>query len=169
MSLEALKKEVLNCNKCGLAKTRNRVIFGEGNSHAPILIIGEAPGRDEDMQAIINEANRTDKSQNPDLIRCHRIKKHDWPGHENYKTKRKLDPLGKPSCHACIPSICITEKPGSEKGYLGRFQESSIQVPANRRSFSLFRPYLIYSIMKPLIYQANIRIHIVPLKIKLWH
>ena len=50
MSLEALKKEVLNCNKCGLAKTRNHVIFGEGNSHAPILIIGEAPGRDEDLQ-----------------------------------------------------------------------------------------------------------------------
>ena len=50
MLLEALKKEVLNCNKCGLAKTRNHVIFGEGNSHAPILIIGEAPGRDEDLQ-----------------------------------------------------------------------------------------------------------------------
>ena len=50
MSLEALKKEVLSCNKCGLAKTRNHVIFGEGNSHAPILIIGEAPGRDEDLQ-----------------------------------------------------------------------------------------------------------------------
>ena len=50
MSLEALRKEVLNCNKCGLAKTRNHVIFGEGNSHAPILIIGEAPGRDEDLQ-----------------------------------------------------------------------------------------------------------------------
>ena len=50
MSLEALKKEVLNCNKCGLAKTRNHVIFGEGNSHASVLIIGEAPGREEDLQ-----------------------------------------------------------------------------------------------------------------------
>ena len=43
MSIELLKEEVLNCNKCGLAKTRNNVIFGEGNSHAPVLIIGEAP------------------------------------------------------------------------------------------------------------------------------
>ena len=50
MSLELLKEEVLNCNKCGLAKTRNKVIFGEGNSHAPIVIIGEAPGKDEDLQ-----------------------------------------------------------------------------------------------------------------------
>lgn len=50
MSLEALKKEVLNCNKCALSKTRNHVIFGEGNDYAPILIIGEAPGREEDLQ-----------------------------------------------------------------------------------------------------------------------
>jgi len=50
MSLELLKKEVLNCHKCGLAKTRNHVIFGEGNIHAPIFIIGEAPGRDEDLK-----------------------------------------------------------------------------------------------------------------------
>jgi len=50
MSLDTLKMEVLGCNKCDLAKTRNHVIFGEGNPCAPILIIGEAPGRDEDLQ-----------------------------------------------------------------------------------------------------------------------
>ncbi len=50
MSLEELKEEVLKCNKCSLAKTRNSVIFGEGNSHAPIFIIAEAPGKEEDLQ-----------------------------------------------------------------------------------------------------------------------
>ena len=50
MSLEILKREILDCNKCVLSKTRNNVIFGEGNSHAPIVIIGEAPGKDEDLQ-----------------------------------------------------------------------------------------------------------------------
>lgn len=50
MTIEVLKEEVINCNKCGLAKTRNNVIFGEGNNHAPIVIIGEAPGMDEDLQ-----------------------------------------------------------------------------------------------------------------------
>lgn len=48
MNLEALKEEVLNCKRCPLAAGRNHVIFGEGNPHAPILIIGEAPGGDED-------------------------------------------------------------------------------------------------------------------------
>jgi uracil-DNA glycosylase family 4 len=48
--LEILKREVLQCRRCGLALTRNNVIFGEGNSKAPVMIIGEAPGRDEDLQ-----------------------------------------------------------------------------------------------------------------------
>ena len=46
--LEQLKTEILNCQKCELSKTRNHVIFGEGNEHAPIMVIGEAPGADED-------------------------------------------------------------------------------------------------------------------------
>lgn len=49
-SIESLKKDVLQCNKCELAISRNRAIFGEGNVHAEIFVIGEAPGRDEDIQ-----------------------------------------------------------------------------------------------------------------------
>lgn len=48
--IESLENEVLLCTKCGLAATRNHVIFGEGNIAADILIIGETPGRDEDLQ-----------------------------------------------------------------------------------------------------------------------
>jgi len=48
--MDTLLHEVLNCSKCELAKQRNHVIFGEGNVNAGILIIGEAPGRDEDLQ-----------------------------------------------------------------------------------------------------------------------
>ncbi|MCF8226414.1 MAG: uracil-DNA glycosylase [Bacteroidales bacterium] len=49
MELPALKNEILKCTKCELARTRNHVIFGEGNTNAKVMIIGEAPGRDEDM------------------------------------------------------------------------------------------------------------------------
>ena len=48
--IELLKEEVLKCTLCELAKTRNHVIFGEGSMSGGILIIGEAPGRDEDLQ-----------------------------------------------------------------------------------------------------------------------
>jgi len=46
----SLREDVVKCTKCELAKTRNHVIFGEGNVNASLFIIGEAPGRDEDMQ-----------------------------------------------------------------------------------------------------------------------
>lgn len=47
---EILRNEIINCTKCDLSKTRNHIIFGEGNINAEILIIGEAPGNDEDIQ-----------------------------------------------------------------------------------------------------------------------
>lgn len=48
--IATLREEILKCTKCGLANTRTHVIFGEGNTNAGVLIIGEAPGRDEDIQ-----------------------------------------------------------------------------------------------------------------------
>jgi len=48
--LENLRNRVLTCRQCALSQTRNNVIFGEGFDNAEIMIIGEAPGRDEDMQ-----------------------------------------------------------------------------------------------------------------------
>ncbi len=47
-AFEELRTEILSCQKCGLATTRNHVVFGEGNPEAEILIIGEGPGAEED-------------------------------------------------------------------------------------------------------------------------
>lgn len=46
--METLKKEILTCTGCDLHKTRNHAIWGEGNFNAEIMVIGEAPGADED-------------------------------------------------------------------------------------------------------------------------
>lgn len=46
---EKLKTEVLSCSKCQLSRTRKNVVFGEGNPDAEIFLIGEGPGRDEDL------------------------------------------------------------------------------------------------------------------------
>ena len=50
IDLSALEKRAADCRLCALANTRNRVVFGVGNPHADLVLIGEAPGRDEDMQ-----------------------------------------------------------------------------------------------------------------------
>lgn len=47
---DQLKTEILNCHRCNLSQTRNHVIFGEGNPKAEIFIIGEGPGKVEDLQ-----------------------------------------------------------------------------------------------------------------------
>lgn len=46
-----LYNETIKCEKCDLCKTRNTVVFGEGNIHADIMFIGEGPGQREDETA----------------------------------------------------------------------------------------------------------------------
>ena len=45
-----LEQAVSTCSKCELHQTRTQTVFGVGNKNAGLLIIGEAPGRDEDLQ-----------------------------------------------------------------------------------------------------------------------
>lgn len=46
--IESLRMECAECTQCGLAQTRRNVVFGEGNPNAPLMIIGEGPGANED-------------------------------------------------------------------------------------------------------------------------
>jgi DNA polymerase len=48
--LEELKSVVLGCTKCPLWEGRNHVVCGEGNPDADLVFIGEAPGRNEDLE-----------------------------------------------------------------------------------------------------------------------
>ncbi|HEY4485072.1 MAG TPA: uracil-DNA glycosylase, partial [Nitrospiria bacterium] len=43
-------EEIRDCRNCGLSKTRTHVVFGEGNPKAEILFVGEAPGKNGDLQ-----------------------------------------------------------------------------------------------------------------------
>ncbi len=47
---EALQARVADCRLCDLHRTRTQTVFGTGNREADWLIIGEAPGADEDRQ-----------------------------------------------------------------------------------------------------------------------
>jgi DNA polymerase len=50
MDWEALGRTISECTLCDLYKTRTRPVFGVGNRKAQWMIIGEAPGADEDAQ-----------------------------------------------------------------------------------------------------------------------
>jgi DNA polymerase len=47
---ESLRQQVLTCTRCALHKGRTNAVFGVGNRTADWMFIGEAPGRDEDLQ-----------------------------------------------------------------------------------------------------------------------
>jgi DNA polymerase len=49
-NLDELKSKALVCQQCPLHKTRTNVVWGEGNEDANIMLIGEAPGKNEDIQ-----------------------------------------------------------------------------------------------------------------------
>jgi len=50
MSLDALDHMICSCQKCSLGGSRTKFVFGVGNPNADIVIIGEAPGAEEDRQ-----------------------------------------------------------------------------------------------------------------------
>ncbi|CAD6878308.1 Uracil-DNA glycosylase, family 4 (EC 3.2.2.27) [Methylomonas albis] len=45
-----LQYEVSLCRACSLCETRTQTVFGVGNKHATWMLIGEAPGQNEDLQ-----------------------------------------------------------------------------------------------------------------------
>jgi len=47
---EELRETCLNCQACGLRRTCTQVVFGVGDPQAEVLLIGEAPGANEDLQ-----------------------------------------------------------------------------------------------------------------------
>lgn len=50
-ALGELRQEIGDCQMCKLSKGRKNIVFGEGNPDAVLMFIGEAPGREEDIQA----------------------------------------------------------------------------------------------------------------------
>jgi uracil-DNA glycosylase family 4 len=49
-TLEEIRSELGKCILCSLGKTRTNLVFGVGNRDARLVFVGEAPGRDEDLQ-----------------------------------------------------------------------------------------------------------------------
>ena len=50
VSLEEIRAVLGDCRLCELCQTRTNIVFGVGNPHARVMFVGEAPGRNEDLQ-----------------------------------------------------------------------------------------------------------------------
>lgn len=52
LTLESLNEKMIRCTRCVLARTRNNVVPGMGVKNPLVLVIGEGPGHDEDIQGL---------------------------------------------------------------------------------------------------------------------
>lgn len=52
MTLETLREGCSSCTGCELCKTRHNVVFGRGAENARLMFIGEAPGKNEDLEGL---------------------------------------------------------------------------------------------------------------------
>lgn len=48
-SLEEIRACIGDCKRCRLSEARTNIVFGEGNTNADLMFVGEGPGQDEDQ------------------------------------------------------------------------------------------------------------------------
>jgi DNA polymerase len=51
-TLDAIRADIKDCQRCKLAPLRKNLVFGSGNPEAKLMFVGEAPGEDEDHQGL---------------------------------------------------------------------------------------------------------------------
>jgi DNA polymerase len=59
-ALAEVRARLGDCQRCALSRTRNSLVFGVGNPSARLVLVGEAPGREEDERGepFVGEAGR---------------------------------------------------------------------------------------------------------------
>ena len=62
-NLKALEEECKACLRCPLGKTRTNLVFGTGNENARIMLVGEGPGEQEDLQGLHNRDPKPEETE----------------------------------------------------------------------------------------------------------
>ncbi len=59
-ALDAVFNDLGDCQRCGLGASRTKLVYGVGNPNARLVLVGDAPGREEDLQGepFVGEAGR---------------------------------------------------------------------------------------------------------------
>ncbi len=82
-TLEQIREDLGDCQRCKLAPTRKTIVFGEGNPHAELMFVGEGPGADEDEQGLpfvgragklLNRMMETVRLKRADVYICNVVK-----------------------------------------------------------------------------------------------
>ncbi len=115
----ALRARVTGCTACELHKTRTQTVFGVGNPQADWLVIGEAPGADEDRQG------------------------EPFVGRAGQLLNSMLRAIGMPREQVYIANILKCRPPGNRDP---KPEEASCCTPFLHRQIALIRPKVILAV-----------------------
>ena len=120
--LEELRALLERFEGCALRATATRLVFGDGNPHARVMFVGEAPGRDEDIEG------------------------RPFVGRSGKLLDRMMVAIGLDRTTAYIANIVPWRPPGNREPSA---QESAICLPFIRRQIELVDPDVLVCLGKP--------------------
>lgn len=121
-TLDELEKCVDIFDGCALKLTANKTVFGDGNEHAKILFVGEAPGADED------------RSGKP------------FVGKSGHLLDKMLSAIGLKRSDCYITNVLMWRPPGNRTPTSA---ESAVCLPFLKRKIELIKPEIIVTLGAP--------------------
>jgi uracil-DNA glycosylase family 4 len=116
---QALREEVSVCTRCELSRSRTQTVFGVGSTRAELLVIGEAPGAEEDRQG------------------------EPFVGRAGQLLNSMLRAMGHPRETVYIANVLKCRPPGNRDP---KPEESASCRPFLKRQLELLRPLLILAV-----------------------
>jgi uracil-DNA glycosylase family 4 len=121
-SLEALRQLLENFDGCALKHTATRLVFADGNPQARVMFVGEAPGRDEDIEGL------------------------PFVGRSGKLLDRMIAAIGLDRSKAYIANVIPWRPPGNRTPTP---QETQICLPFIRRQIELVNPDVLVTLGNP--------------------
>jgi uracil-DNA glycosylase len=121
-SLEALRALLENFEGCALKHTATRLVFSDGNPEARVMFVGEAPGRDEDIEGL------------------------PFVGRSGKLLDRMMSTIGLDRSKAYIANVIPWRPPGNRTPTP---QETQICLPFIRRQIELVNPDVLVTLGNP--------------------
>ncbi len=169
--LSAVAREVSACTKCRLCQSRTKAVPGEGAPSARIMIVGEAPGRREDMvgrpfmgqagkvleRALASAGLRRDNLFITSVVKCrppdNRVPKDDELKECIGYLERQVDAI-KPGVVVLLgrtAQMAVTGKKGSlQRGPTGTYRAASLYITYHPAVALHGRPQLLEALVEDL-------------------
>lgn len=129
-AVKEIKKVCVKCTSCNLSKDRTNVVFSDGKASAPIMLIGEAPGAEEDASGtpFVGRAGRLlnellaecGLSRQEDMYICNTVKCRP-PGNRvpTDEEKKTCEPFLNAQINIVRPKVIILCGATAAKSFLG--------------------------------------------------